>query len=345
MSDIAAHLGVSRLTVSAVLNNRTGEVGISEETARRVREAALELGYHRNHLAIAMKTGVNPVIGCFVSDLSAEWTGRTLSGLLRAMHQSGYLTKIEEVYGEKQETAALARFMEQRVAGIFCCNLNSEESFARTLEEVTRRYATPIVCSTSRQDFAAHQVNSDDIQGVGLAVEHLWGLGHRRIAFLGGSSTDEPRTTGFLRSMEERGGEVAPEHFVITGRDFRRVEAVVTEWTSRKRGRPTAILCASDSLAAVAIRTARHGGISIPGELSIVGFANGALCEVMDPPLTSVAQPFEVIGHRCGSLLMELIERRRKKAAPSHRTDRVPTTLVVRGSTGPVPRRPRKQGA
>jgi len=338
MSDIAAHLGVSRLTVSAVLNNRTGEVGISEETARRVREAALELGYHRNHLAIAMKTGVNPVIGCFISDLTAEWTGRTLSGLLRAMHQSGYLTKIEEVYGEKAERAALARFMEQRIAGIFCCNLNSGESFARTLEEMTRRYETPIVCSTSRADLAAHKVNSDDILGIGLAVDHLWQLGHRRIAFLGGEFIGEPRRVGFLHAMRERGGEVPPENLAITGREFRRVEVVMTEWMTRKRRRPTAVVCVSDSLAAVAMRTARSHGISIPGKLSVIGFSNSALCEVTDPPLTSVAQPFEAIGHRCGTLLMELIERRKKKATPAFRDEQLATSLALRASCGPVRR-------
>jgi len=334
MSDIAAHVGVSRLTVSAVLNNRLQEVGISEETARRVRDAAVKLGYHRNHLALAMKTGHNPVIGCLISDLKAEWTSRTISGLLAELRESGYLIKIEEVSGIAAETTALEHFLQQRVAGIFCCNFNPEASFARTLEDSTKRYGTPIVCSISRQDIAAFQINSDDALGINLAVDHLWDLGHRRVAFIGGNEVGGVRMSSFGAAMRDRDASLPEGWMVLTDWNGPRAEEAIHHVLSARR-RPSALLCASDRLAAMAIRCARHLGISVASELSVVGYSNSAICALMDPPLTSVEQPFEEIGRCCGSKLIELIKNPSRKPSRAPRLQLVRTNLVVRNSTAP----------
>jgi len=340
MSDIAAHLGVSRLTVSAVLNGRQTEVGVGEETARRVHEAAVRLGYHRNHLALAMKTGRNPVIGCLLGDLRSEWTSRTLSGMLRYLHGAGYLSKMEEVSGPEAEEAALTRFVEQRIAGIFCVNFNPQEAFARKLETTAFRYGMPIVCSFSRKDIAGGWVDSDDPLGMRLAVEHLWQLGHRRIAFLGGTEQDQVRTSGFHEAMKDFGGRVPAGFIVHTDWKLPVAEETATALLRRSRSaRPTAFVCANDKIAAVVLRACRRIGAGVPQDVSVIGFSDSEVCALTDPELTSIAQPFEEIGRRCGEALIEAIQalRRRPSSHPRPRRELIPTRLVARHSTAPAP--------
>lgn len=335
MSDIAARLGVSRLTVSAVLNDREAEVGISADTARRVRETAEEMGYHRNQLAIAIKTGKNPVVGCLISDLKAEWASRTLSGLLRGLHEGGYLVKIEEVSGPKAENAALTRFTEQRVAGIFCCNFNPGDAFLRRLEQVSRSNGIPVVCSLSRKDIQGTWVDSDDRYGMKLATTHLWELGHRRICYLAGSRNELLRGEGFREAMQGYGLEVSPKNFVFTDWNFARAETITERFLSGVRTRPSAIICESDTLACAVVRRARRLGITVPEDLSVVGFSDSHLCEFFDPPLTSVRQPFEEIGMRCGTLLIEQIQSNKASRARKG-VERLATNLVIRSSTAPA---------
>ena len=339
VSDIAAHLGVSRLTVSAVLNNRTAEVGIGEKTSRRVREAAEKLGYYPNRLALAMKTGINPVIGCFVSGLKNEWVGRTLSGFLDALRASGYIAKIEEVSGLEQETAALSLFMEQRVAGIFCCNFTPHQKFTLILNKATKAHRTPVVFSQTIQQLAGEHIDSDDAQGSGLAVDHFFQLGHRRIAFLGGASLEDPRCAGFCRALKKYDLWDTGNFTISTGWDRARNEALASEWLKDKKRRPTAILCGSDQIAAVTLRAARRMGLQVPAQLSVAGFSNSRICDLTDPPLTSVEQSFEEVGRRAGVHLVERIAARKKTdfSGSALNQELVKTTLVTRASCAAVP--------
>lgn len=335
MSDIADHLGLSRLTVSAVLNHREKSVGISEETAQEVRATAAKLGYHRNHLALAMKSGRNPVVGCMVSNLKAEWVSRTLSGLLGVSAKSEYLIKIEEVYGHQSELTTLGRFMEQRVAGIFCCNFNPLPEIVSTFNQTIKKYGVSVVYSSSVMEIDGVRVDSDDEMGGRQAVQHLWDLGHRKIAYVGGTentTAERIRRAGFTAKLTDLGGSVPPEYIVHADFRWNVAEEAARELLRSPRNRPTAIFCASDSMAAGVLRGARSVGLRIPQDLSVIGFSNMTFGELLDPPLTTVAQAFEDIGARCGQLVVELARNAegttRKKTA-----ELIATSLVVRGST------------
>jgi len=338
MTDIAAHLGLSRLTVSAVLNNRHAEVGISAETAARVKAAALELGYFPNHLAIATKTGRSQVLGAIISGMGQKWVGRVLRGLLQGARESDYLLKIEEVWGPEQELAALRRFMEQRVAGLFCCNFHPKEAFVRTLEETSRRYDCPVVATNSSLALAAHRVDSDDTGGYVLAVEHLWSLGHRRIAYVGlpaETTTAQSRERDFIEALHGVGGEAEASQVFAFGGDG---EARVAEMLSAGGGRPTAVVCGSDYEAANVLRVARRLGLRLPGDLSVVGFSDEGIGHYLDPGLTTVAQPFEQLGYRCAEVLLSRCGRKKKENGNRRTVALLPTSLVVRESTAAVGR-------
>lgn len=342
MTDIAAHLGLSRLTVSAVLNNRHEEVGISAETAARVRAAAEELGYFPNQLAIATKTGRSQVLGALISGMGQQWVGRVLRGLLRGARESGYLLKIEEIRGPEQEQAALRRFMEQRVAGLFCCNLHPKEEFIRILAETSLRYECPVVATNCSLELAAHRIDSDDTGGYALAVEHLWSLGHRRIGYVGlasGTTTAQSRMRDFVEALQDLGGRAEEDLvFDFQGDPKEEGEARVAAMLSRRAGKPTAVVCGSDYEASHVLRVARRLGVRVPEDLSVMGFSDEGIGQFLDPRLTTVAQPFEQLGYRCAEVLLNQCRAPKKRQAERSSKELLPTRMVVRGSTGPSAR-------
>jgi DNA-binding LacI/PurR family transcriptional regulator len=338
MTDMANSLGLSRVTVSAVLNNRHRKAGISDETADKVKEAARELGYYRNDLAMAMKSGRNQVIGAIVSKLAHGWVGRILSGVLHWSRESDYLIKVEEVSGVEAERAALSRLVGQRVAGILCCNFHPADGFSTELAKAAASYAMPVVTVSSNPSLPGLRVMSDDYAGSARAVEYLWGLGHRRICYIGG---DEPhgwvrdRTIGFIDTFKKLGGDAKPDTVMMVDYDVAKFEVLIRQLLSKKRGRPTAILCVNEMLAGISLRVARSLGIDVPEQLSVIGY-DGGFAAFTDPPLTSLEQPFEEMGRRSMEELIACI-----KAGPPPRPRKpesilLPVDFKVRGSTGSV---------
>lgn len=329
MADIAAHLGVSRLTVSAVLNNRHGEVRISEETAARVRSAAAQLGYVRNHLAIATKTGKSFSVGVIVSNFSSEWVSRVLSGFLGSAKKKSYLVNIEDVSGATAEQEALTRLMEQRVGGIFCCNLNPDGNFPEILAETSQRYGCPVVSTISHPRLSGGRVDSDDEAGSSMAAQHLWELGHRRIMSIG-LILSKRRTDAFIEEIIRCGGTIPPAWQLTRKHNDMNTETAVADLLSiSPKKRPTAIFCASDELASVVMRAAHRCGLSIPDDLSVVGFSDERLAHLLDPRLTTIAQPFEEMGQRGAELLFDQMD-----GNTTGSNNLLPVRLVVRESTG-----------
>ncbi|RRJ95918.1 helix-turn-helix domain-containing protein [Opitutaceae bacterium TAV4] len=354
MADIAAHLGVSRLTVSAVLNNRHGSVRISEETAAKVRAAAAQLGYVRNHLAIATKTGRSFSVGVIVSRFASEWVARVLSGFIGVAKQRGYLVNIEDVSGSVAEQAALTRFMEQRVGGIFCCNLNPDGNFPELLAETSQRYGCPVVSTISHPRLSGERVDSDDEAGGTMAAQHLWELGHRRIASVG-LTLNRRRSEAFANALTGLGGTVPPEWLLTRAKEDAETETTLLALltgtlTKPRRGspaktnRPTAVFCASDELASFVMRAARRCGLLVPRDLSVVGFADERVAHLLDPRLTTIAQPFEDMGQRGAELLFQQMDGRVTESVAGNgagsgaeaKCEMLPVRLVVRESTAKV---------
>jgi DNA-binding LacI/PurR family transcriptional regulator len=168
-------------------------------------------------------------------------------------------------------------------------------------------------------------------------VEHLYELGHRRIAFISAqyaSSLSRVREATFRQEMQRAGLPVSDDTVVHTDWQKRDViEAKVLELLHRPGPRPTALLCAGDMIAMTAQRAARLCGLSLPRDLSVVGFANFLMATYADPPLTTVAQPFEEIGRLAVRRLLASQDGSESVTG----TLEVPTQLVVRLSTTAPP--------
>lgn len=339
MSDVAGELGLSRVTVSAVLNDRYRKAGISDDTAAKVKAAAREMGYFRNDLAMAMKSGKNQVIGAIVSNLANGWVGRILSGILQGTQESEYLIKLEEVSGREAEEAALSRLIGQRVAGVLCCNLHPEKPFIESLAKAAEGYSMPVVSVASNLDLPGTRIASDDFAGSSNAVEFLWELGHRRIGYISGQ---EPfawvrdRTVGFLDAFKKLGGEVCEDTVSLAPFDAKEFESLIFRILTKKRDRPTALLCINDQSAAICLRVARSLGIDVPGGLSVIGYESG-IAEYTDPPLTTLEQPFQEMGRRCVEEMLACISNGRGRGSSDGEARiLLPLSFHERGSTGPL---------
>lgn len=343
MMDVAKALGLSRVTVSAVLNNRHRKAGISDETAVKVKEAARELGYFRNDLAMAMKSGHNLVIGAMVSNLATAWVGRILSGILQGTRESEYLIKLEEVSGAQAEEAALSRFIGQRVAGILCCNFHPEEDFVADFTRTTSRYSVPVVSVSSSLSLPGSRIMSDDYTGSAQAVKHLWELGHRNICYVNGMGKYawiRDRTQGFLDTLEQLGCKLRADTIVQSPFDANEMEATVRHLLGKKRNRPTAVVCINDIAGAICLRVARSLGLDVPGDLSVVCY-EGGVAAYTDPPLTVVRQPFTEMGLRCVKELLAMIEMSRDAARRRKKPENIvlPLTFQPGSSTAACPPR------
>jgi DNA-binding LacI/PurR family transcriptional regulator len=293
------------------------------------------MGYRRNDLARAMVTGKNFVLGFLTREPSSEGSARMMVGAQEEANLNGYLIKLLPVPTLDDYRVSIQRVTEQRLAGMLVQNLGTE--ILDYLHAEAERANIPVaLMDDSPPQKWGFRVTSDDERGLHLALEHLRELGHRRIGFVAAqanSALSNARTAIFRAWMTQH-GEPSPENFVIYT-DWQKAEVIeprVQEFLARP-GRPTALLCAGDMIAMSTFRAARAAGYQLPQDVSVIGCADFLMASFADPPLTTIAQPFEEIGR---SAVRRLLAG--EKEARTGDTLRVPTSLVIRSSTtAPAP--------
>lgn len=334
MNDIAERAVVSQTTVSFVLSGRVCGANISPETRERVLKAAHELGYQRNLLARAVVTGKSRILSVLTAPGSSENQARILTGAHEAANQNDYLLKVQYLPSSTIDEATIVRCLEWRLTGAILVGL--EESIQDEL--YARLSAWGIFLTTvDNARFYEHSlhVTSDDFAGIGQVVDHLTGLGHRRIAFLGG----RPNTISLERERAFR-AHLAEKNKPLVENWIRQsswgnipiIEENAVALLDAPEGRPTAIVCASDKSAMIVLRIARARGLRLPEDLSVTGYTNSTLSEVSDPPLTTIEQPFHQMGYEAATHLMQRVEGTEtleRYTAPLL----IPNRLIIRAST------------
>lgn len=314
MSDIATRAGVSSTTVSFVLNDHHAAERISEKTRIKVLAAAEELGYRSNQMARAMRTGNTLMLGMLGGDTSEESVGRMITGALQAADENGYTLKIlrGSLSGSAQQV--IRRCSELRLMGVLALHLSSDT--LADLHTEARQYGYPLVLLDARAaqpDIA--QVVSDDAMGIAEGVRHLVEMGHKRIAFISGeqwSTLSILRETIFAQEMKAHGLEV-PDYSIVRGDYHQRapsIEAAKGLLEMPVAQRPTAIFCSGDLIALATMQVAHSLQLSVPRDISIIGFADFAFSSFSTPQLTTVAQPFVEMGRAAVQLLLDIIEQR-----------------------------------
>lgn len=328
ITDIAARAGVARSTVSYVLNERNTSVRISDETRERVTAAARDLGYRRNELARAMTTGKNAVLGFWVMDARREPDVRVLAGAMKEAEANNHFIKMLSLDSSGDASQIADHCIDWRLGGIIAINASCE-ALDQVLPQVARFNIPLVMVEGERARPDCLHVTSDQESGIREAVRHLAELGHRRIAYLGGTPGANIRERAYLAAMEELQLSEFAE-VTYSNWDAGDVQRAAAALVNRDRAdRPTAVCCVCDHSAMMLISSVGKLGLRVPQDLAVTGYDDLAVAAMYNPPLTTISQPFEEMGRVAVRRLLGLIDK-------SARTDQMeislPTYLVVRDS-------------
>jgi len=334
LKDIAEKAGVSITTVSRILNHRETGIPIRDETRQRVLSVANALGYKPNLLARGLRGGTrSSLVGVIMRDISDPFHIQILQGIHACATRRGYRFFLGHV--DFRPDAAIAYgsiFEESHADGIIIIgDIEGDEAALEVLAQ-QHRFLVGATDRIARRQYPG--VYADSAQGTLLALDHLWGLGHRHIICV-----SDPRIRDGRQRVEvyqdfmRQHGLANKIRVYLTSQNPEASYQVGEEIFSSFNGqdRPTAIFAASDTIAIYLMQAAFQAGISIPDQLSIVGFDNIDICPFTIPPLTTINQFGVQMGESAAQLLLDMIEH--NQAASDVNDIVISPTLVVRQST------------
>ena len=335
--DVARAAGVSRATVSYVLNGRMDQ-SIPEETRRRVERAARDLAYRPNRLARSLQRGRTHTLGVMMPSLCQSFHASVMQGVREVCFEQDYRILLAQPEHEAADGDHVIRLMmEHQVDGLLCVAAESPGNrdrmsrvlFAGLEQALAADLPCVVVDDRSRAD-RVDCVVTDDTQGARRAVEHLLGLGHRRIGHLSGGealTTARDRCRGYRQALQA--ADLTVDEALICGVSFQEEEAVgaMTALLSRPHP-PTAVFAANDYLAAVGHRVARSRSLRVPDDLALVGYGDVEMARFLG--LTTIQQHPQQIGRTAAERLLERL--RHPETVPQALIQ--PTELVIRASCG-----------
>lgn len=331
--DVARRAGVSRATVSMVLN-RSDAVVISAETRQRVFAAAAELGYRPNSAARMLVRGDTETIGLVVTDpkiLTVDgFVPQLLYGIGQATRESGYRILLEGIEPAAGPNAYADLVEGRRIDGLIVLNPPTEAPQIHALID----QGFPLVLLGSVRHPREHACNFSTRRAIRQAVDHLVGLGHRAIAHIGFAPPGFVATDARLRSYRDalHAHGIEPDDRLVAHGAFSADSGhrAMRELLDRDGPRPTAVLAGNDTIALGAMAALTDAGLSVPDDIAMVGFDDLPFAAQLRPALTTVRNPGVEQGRQAAQLLIRLL---RGETVPQRRIA-LPTELVVRDSCG-----------
>lgn len=326
--DIARAAGVSKSTVSLVLQ---GSPLVHEATRIRVQAAIKDLGYVYNRGAANLRQARSSVVGMVINDLTNSFFAELAVGIDRIMQSAGFVSFLANT-GESTERQAevIASMLEHGIAGLIVSPARGTEP--RDLKPVIDRGIPVVVAVRGLQASKASSIQPDNRSGAREAVRHLIGLGHKRVAFLGGYSDAEnfaDRAQGYRDALGAAGLPV-DESLVIATAPSRVGGIEAVRQLFARSDTPRAALCFNDAVAFGAIDALRERGIEPGVDFSVVGFDDVIESKSVRPALTTVSVAPQNLGERAAQLLLKQINSGR------HEVEHIltPVRLAVRESCG-----------
>jgi LacI family transcriptional regulator len=330
-TDVARKVGLSRTTISYVLNNRS-DVSIPEATRLRVLNAAAKLGYRPNGIARSLVRGKTSTIGVIVPALELSSTADVVNGIELECSRKHYRMLLAYSHNDPEIEVQQARLLlEHRVDGIICVvGYRSPTGTSRWLEETAADHVPCVIVDSSIPGASVDYVVGDDRQGALAAVSHLLRLGHSRVAHLSAGKRGAPareRREGYLQALSAAGLPVDPKLIIGTSFEVEEAAESMNHLLDLPKA-PTAVFAADDLMAAAAIEAMRGRGVRVPEDVAVVGFNDITLAQYLR--LTTV----RLCAQERGRLAIERLFKRMQNLEIPREGIFVPTQLVVRESCG-----------
>ncbi|NVP58444.1 LacI family DNA-binding transcriptional regulator [Mycoplana rhizolycopersici] len=326
LKDVAALANVSRATAARALNSY-GYVG--DETAQKVQAAAEKLGYRGNRLAQALRSGQLPIVGCILGDIQNPFFARIAHDIEVLARECGHNLVIgssEEELG--QEISLLASLQSLSIRGFIVAPTSADNN--AHLKGLIAENVPLVLIDRVAEGIDCDSVVVDNEGGARKAVEYLIGMGHRRIGLLQDDMrifTSRERMSGYRAALAA--GGIAPDDRMVAVSQSTVEHAVdATIRLFSQKNPPTALFTVDSLMTQGALLAFRSMGISIPHDVSLIGFDDFNLATFTDPQITVVAQPVAEIGRAAARLLFDRLSGQ----GGQPQKFRFETKMIVRGS-------------
>jgi len=335
-ADVARVAGVSRATVSYVINDSAhGRVSLSDETQQRVRDAIQRLGYHPDVRAQSLRAGgVTHTLGLLLPDLHNPFYWKIAAGVEQEAQEAGYdLLLFSTGLNAAREEETLRALSTRQIDGLIL-NVTFPQRMRRALRPIVERGDPVVLLGDTIPNIDAVQAKPGYREYAQRVMAHLFELGHRRIGMIYGvvnPEMDSGRLDAYCDALRTFG---LPVHKALIDRcgatlaDGYQAARRLLQHTPQ----PTAIITINDLLAIGALRAIHEQGLSVPEQISLVGFDDIDLAAYLTPPLTTVQYDAAAVGRAAVKLLLARLDEPTR--APQ--VVRIPTRLILRASTGPA---------
>lgn len=329
--DVAKLAGVSQGSVSRVI---TGKNWVSDDLRERVEAAIKQLGYRPNANAQGLKSQKSRAIAALVSDISNPLHGRFLASAESVLSQAGYLLFVSSTHNlPSRELDLLKGYSAGRVDGLIVAHSDeSNKSVARALKASN----LPIVFHDREPHGLGDTVVCEHAQGAFDATSHLTALGHKRIAIMSPPPVIRPgreRLAGYRRALEAAKIRLDEKLIATVDASDERAYEVARKLLGQPRNRrPSAIICLGTRMLAGVLEACADAGLSIPGDISLIGIGDTDLVRLHQPPITTVRWDIEECGRQAAELLLDRLTPGRAAAGGKLQLRRAAVELVTRGS-------------
>ncbi len=328
--DIAKRAGVSASTVSRALEDHPR---IGAATKQRINELAREMNYVPSTVAKSLASNKTWTIGMVLATISDPFMGRVIEGVEHAAIEAGFNVFVSTSQNDRQqELAAIKMLQKRRVDGIIVIASHLFNQYPRFFDQSK---VPIIVINEQKPGNNMHFVAVDDGQAARTAVEHLIALGHQRIGYVGVTNrpkSNQFRLQGYLTALETAGLELDPALIFTSNAIAEHIKRGESSLASLLEAGATAVFCYNDTTAIGLLAACYRHGISVPEQLSIIGFDDIDMAMYTIPPLSTIRQPRFELGQRAMQMAIELIDGhtpenqiltgelvvRQTTAAPSH---------------------------
>ena len=307
IKDVAKKANVSIATVSRILNDLPG---YSQKTKQKVLDAIEELGYQPNAIARGLINKKTQTIGVLFPDVSSMLSSEILRGIENIAHELGHSVIVCHTDSSGKRTKKYLQLLnEKRVDGI----LYVSEVMTKEYDEIMKKMGIPVVLISSESlEFQLPYVKVNDRSAVFSATQYMIKQGHQNLGMISGPKEDKiagyPRAQGFLEALQHYGLRASEEQIIYTKGfayedGFHNLETLLSRIPDL-----TGIIATSDDVAVGVISAAYKLGIKVPDQLSVIGYDNIKIAEMIIPPLTTVAQPLYEMGQAGAEMLFHSIE-------------------------------------